>query len=162
MQRKLTEYELDILIEEVKKFFSPIVGYKDKWQQFDVVYIALNNNRLVGVCGGEKMNNWLMLHPFIVLEKYHSQGVGSLLIENIIKNNRGKNIFIGSQNAAVAKITSKYGFITIKNIFALPLIIKLYLIKFTLESINIHFVRALTAKRSMPRGKFQFFIKVAS
>jgi len=39
-----------------------------------------------------------MLHPFVVLEKYHGKGIGSLLMQNIINDNTGKNIFIGSQN----------------------------------------------------------------
>ncbi len=157
-KRTLTEQELDILIEEVKKFFSPIVGYTDKWKKFEIVYVATNNNQLMGMCGVEKVQNWLMLHPFVVLEKYQGKGIGSLLMENIIKDNRRKNIFIGSQNPTVAKITKKYGFKTVRAI-ALPLIVKLYLFKFTLDSVNIRFIKALIEKRSLPRGKFKFFIK---
>ena len=114
---------------------------------------------MVGVCGVEKNKDWLMLHPFVVLEKYQGKGIGSLLMENIIKHNKRKNIFIGSQNPAVAKITTKYGFKTVRTI-ALPLIVKLYLLTFTIDSINIRFIRALLEKRSMPRGQFRCFIKV--
>lgn len=158
-KRKLTDKEIEILIEEVNKFFSPIVGYKDKWQNFDTVYIATDNNQLVGVCGVEYVKNWRMLHPFVVLEKYQGHGIGSLLMENVIKESKGKNIFIGSQNVAVTKIASKYKFKTIHNVLALPLVVKIYLLKFTLDSINFRFMRALIYKRFMPRGKFQCFIK---
>lgn len=161
IKRQLTDKEVTLLIEEVKKFFSPIVGYKDKWKQFDVVYVATENNNLVGVCGVEMHNNWLMLHPFVVLKNYHGQGIGSLLMGNIVKDNKSKNIFIGSQNLAVKKIAKKLGFRTVPLLF-LPLIVKWYLFKFTLDSCNTEFIHALLMKRSMPRGKFYCFIKYNS
>lgn len=42
----LTDEELIVLHAEVKKFYSPVVRYKDKWKRFDTVYIATNNQNL--------------------------------------------------------------------------------------------------------------------
>lgn len=160
--RQLSDTELDMLIDEVRKFFSPIVGYKDKWGKLAVVYIATSNKQLLGVCGAEKNRNWLMLHPFVVLEKYHGKGIGSLLMQHLVSESKDKNIFFGTQNVALAKIARRNGFKMITSQFSLPLIVNIYLIRFALESINIHFIKALYKKRTFPRGKFYFFIKYKS
>lgn len=161
IQRQLTDKELDLLIEEVKKFYSPVVGYKDKWKQFYTVYIAVQNNSLLGVCGIEKINDWLMLHPFIVLEKYQKQGIGKLLIEHIVNDNKESNIFIGSQHIVVARIVGKLGFKEV-NPWKLPWRVMLYLLKFIVESLNISFIKERIRKRNLSHGEYKCFIKLCN
>ncbi len=155
VQRQLTDTELDILIVEVKKFYSPVVGYKDKWKHFHTVYIALQNNNIVGICGVEKKHDWLMLNPFVVLEKYHRKGIGKALLKAIVQENNNNSIFIGSKNKAVEKIAQAFNFSEIVSPNTLPWTVKLYLFRFIYESINISFITEKIRKRAMPHGNYK-------
>lgn len=160
VKRQLNNDEIDILIEEVKKFYSPVFVYKDKWKRFHAIYIATINNVFAGLCGIEKINKWIMLHPFVVLKKYQRKGVGSSIMKQLVHDNSTYNIFIGSQNPVVAQIVTKLGYKTIENFSSLPLTVKVYLLKYALENFNSDFIRALYIKRNMSRGKFRYFIRM--
>ena len=157
--RVLNDGELDIIIDEVKKFKSPVVGDKVAWKKFDTTYVATLRGEIIGMCGVEKVKEWLMLHPFVVLEKYHRQGVGSQMIKGLIDDHPSNNIFIGSQNPAVARIALRSGFKEVSRVYVLPIRVQVYLLKFAMKSFNVSFISEIVRKRSIPRGHFRCFVK---
>lgn len=158
-KRALNDGELDIIIDEVKKFKSPVVGDKVAWKKFDTTHIATLHGEMIGMCGVENVKEWLMLHPFVVLEKYHRQGVGSQMIKGLIDDHPSNNIFIGSQNPAVARIALRSGFKEVSRVYALPIRVQMYLLQFAMRSFNMPFIKEIMRKRSMPRGHFRCFVK---
>ena len=67
-KKKLSDKEIDMLVEEIKKFPNPLTG-KKVWQAFKQVYIATSQKDLIGVCAISELKNWIKLGPFVVFQK---------------------------------------------------------------------------------------------
>lgn len=158
-KRRLHSEEIDLLTVEIKKFPNPVFCTKKRWQNFQCVYIASDNNKLIGICGIIKTNNWIKLGPFIVLQKYQGKGCGKKILENILKDYPANNFFVGSRNPAVHKIALNFGFLEELNFWQLPNEIKLTLVSQILESFNFEYLKELIRKRSIQQGPYRFFIK---
>lgn len=158
-KRKLTEEEIDLLAEEVKNFPNPMFGRREKWQNFDPVYILYSNNSLVGICGASRLKQWIKLGPLVIFRKYQGQGYGKTLIKNIIKDYPNHNLYIGSRNPKVHKIASDIGFEKISQMSLLPFEIKLYLITNIIDSLSFYYIKELFQKKPNQEGKYISFIK---
>lgn len=155
-KRRLSEREVEAIVEEIKKFPNPLNG-KNFWLALKQVYIALSQNELIGVCGIRKLNNWTKLGPFVVFQKYHGQGYGRKIIETILKDYSNDNLFIGSRNPAVAKIASSLGFSEVDSIWKLPNTIKVYLLGALFETLSLYYISEFIRKKPIQEGPYRFF-----
>lgn len=159
----LTDTEIALLIEQMKNF--PHVGLlsHEMWRKFDYVYVTRSNNRLIGACAVVKLHNWIKIGPVIILSKYHNKGYGKKLLTKIVNDFRRHNLYIGSSNPAVIKIVRLLGFKKINNFFKLPKEIKVYLIKYFLERLNINFLLDdIRKKLFLKRGNYSYFIRLGN
>jgi hypothetical protein len=159
VKRTLHQEEINILIEEIKKFPNPVFCTKKRWQNFKCVYIILNNNKLVGICEVIKINNWIKLGPFIVLQKYQGKGYGKMIFQKIIDDYPNNNLFVGSRNPAVHKIAVNLGFKEELSFWKLPNEIKSTLFDQILESFHFEYLKELIRKRSIQQGPYRYFIR---
>jgi len=159
LKRKLKDAEIELLVEEIKKFPNPVAGNKKRWQILNPVYIAMTKNELAGICGVIKLKNWIKLGPFVVLKKYHGKGYGKTIINHIVKDYSKDNLFVGSRNPAVWKIATNLGFKEVSGIWILPNEVKLYLIKNLIQSLSIDYLREFIRKMPAQEGKYRCFIR---
>lgn len=75
-KRALTDGEIELLIEEIRKFPNPVIGNKKQLKLLEHVYVAKVNTQFAGICAVIKLNSWTKLGPFVVLQKYHGKGIG--------------------------------------------------------------------------------------
>lgn len=157
-KRNLSEQEINLFIDEIKKFPNPIIGHKERWKRLTCFYIGTIGKSSVGICGVLHKKNWVMLDPIIIRKQYHGKGHATAIIKSILNDYPKYKIFFGTRNPALWKIATNLGFEEYQ-IWKLPTIVKLYLLKFTLESLNIAFIRELIRKNSLQQGSFRFFLK---
>lgn len=160
-KRRLNDKEIDLLIEEIKKFPNPLTG-KKTWQALKKVYIVRSNGDLIGVCGTTEFKDWLKIGPFVVFKKFHNRGFGKKIFNSVVNNYSHLNLYVGSRNPAVAKIALGSGFKEEDNIWKLPKVIKMYLINNILGSINLNLIREFFRKSPMKEGPYRNFIKQTS
>jgi len=157
-KRRLNDKEVDAIVDEIKKFPNPLTG-KKAWQSFKKVYVITAQNNLIGVCAINTLKNWIKLGPFVVFEKHHGQGYGKKILESIMKDYPNDNLFIGSRNPAVAKISLNLGFDETKSFWKLPSTIKNNLIQDIVQSVNFNYVKECIRKNPTQEGPFRFFIR---
>jgi RimJ/RimL family protein N-acetyltransferase len=157
-KRPLNKNEVQLLINEIKKFPNPLTDEKT-WRSLEKVYVLYLNKNIVGVCGIIQLDNWLKLGPFVIFKKFHGQGFGKKIFESIITDNPSFNFYIGSRNPAVARIALKNGFQEEKNIWKLPNMIKYYLLKNIIQSLTIHYFKEFIRKKPTSEGPYRFFLK---
>ncbi|MFH0773240.1 MAG: GNAT family N-acetyltransferase [bacterium] len=161
--RKLKEWEIDSLIQEIDKFPQPAYISKDRWKGFDCIYTVALDNNLAGVCVVIYLGTWIKLGPLIVFEKYQGKGLSTLLLNRITEDFKDKNIYIGSFNPRVGKVAEKLGFMKLSqnDFMHLPKEIKLYHIKYWLECINFNILSALIKKRFRFKdgNAYSFYLK---
>lgn len=157
-KRRLSEKEVSMLVDEIRKFPNPLTG-KKTWQSLQKVYILSNKEDLIGVCGVNQLDNWVKLGPFVVLKKYHHKGYGKKILETIVKDYSKANLYIGSRNPAVAKIAISLGFHEANNIWTLPNTIRLYLVENILQNINIDYIKQFIRKKPTKEGPYRFFLR---
>jgi hypothetical protein len=132
-KRKLNTDEIDQLITEVKKVPQLIAGDRKRWQKFNMAYIAYNDKEFIGICEIVVLHNWIKLGPFVVMEKYRGNGYGKFIMNQILKDYQGHNIFIGSPTPAVWAIARSNKFKEV-NFLNVSWVVQKYLIKNTIES----------------------------
>jgi GNAT superfamily N-acetyltransferase len=155
----LNDAEIDILVEEIKKFPNPITG-KKSWKTFDPVYIAKTvQNDFVGVCGIKKLNGWIKFGPFVVFKKYHGQGYGRKILSMAVKDYPDDNLFIGSRNPAVAKLATSFGFHEIKKILKMPRTIQFYLAGYIFQNLSLEFFKECIRKNPTQEGPYRVFLR---
>lgn len=158
-KRRLTEAEVDSLIEEIKQFPNPLTS-KKVWMLLKKAYIMGFKNDLVGVCAIGELDNYLKLGPFVVFKKYHNQGYGKIIMDAIIKDHPHANLFIGSRSPAIAKIALRYGFKEVPSMGRLPHAIQLYLITNFLQNLSLKFILDIVKKKPTQEGPYRLFIKI--
>jgi hypothetical protein len=157
-RRRLSDKEIDLLVNEIRKFPNPLTGRKT-WSLLKEVFIVSTGNDLVGVCGVIKLKNWIKLGPFVVFEKFHNKGFGKRLFNSIITQYFDSNLFVGSRNPAVAKIALRFNFKEIKSIWELPSVIRWYLLRYMLKTLNLDTLREFIRKKPTSEGPYRYFIK---
>lgn len=138
-QRKLTDSEITSLIHDGK--FFPHVAYisRSRWQSFSRPYIVEVDGIFAGICAVYYFEKWIKLGPLEVLKLYHGKGIGKILLQKIVDDNKDLNIFIASSNPSVIHIIESFKFTSIPNIFSLPKEVKLFLLKKIFEHLSFNF-----------------------
>ncbi len=138
-QRKLTESEIASLMLDGKLF--PHVAYvsKSRWQSFSRPYIVEVDGIFAGICAVYYFDKWVKLGPLEVLRLYHGKGIGRVLLQKIIDDNKDLNIFIASSNPSVKHIIESFDFQTVPNFLSLPKEVKIFLLKKIFEHISFQF-----------------------
>lgn len=138
-QRKLTESEISSLMQDGKLF--PHVAYvnRSRWQSFSCPYIVEVDGIFAGICAIYYFDKWVKLGPLEVLKLYHGKGIGRVLLQKIVDNNKALNIFIASSNPSVKHIIESLDFQTIPNFLSLPKKIKIFLLKKIFEHLSFNF-----------------------
>jgi len=72
-----------------------------------------NNNTLIGVIGVQKVSNVILIRHAYTLSSYQGKGVGSELLEYLLKKNQDSRLLVGTwKNATWAiRFYEKFGFI---------------------------------------------------
>lgn len=160
IQRKLSESEITLLIQDGKQF--PHVAYvgKARWQKFSKPYIVEVKRKFAGVCATYHFDNWIKLGPLEVLHKHHGRGFGKLLLKRIIEDNKYLHIFIASSNPSVKHIIESFKFQTVGNFLSLPKIVKLFLFRQIFEHLNFNFFyEGIRKKFFFYRKDLKYYIK---
>ena len=73
-----------------------------------------HNNTLVGVIGFQKVKDVILIRHAYTLTSYQGKGMGSALLEYLLKKNQNSRLLVGTwKNAAWAiRFYEKFGFIT--------------------------------------------------
>ncbi len=157
-KRKLTDREVYLLYNEIKKFPNPLTD-KKTWQSLKKVYILYNDKDIIGVCAIRELDKWVKLGPFVVFKKYHKQGFGKMILHKIVRDYSNSNLYIGSRNPAVAAIATSLGFQEEKNIWTLPKTIKLYLVENILQNLSFEYFKEFLRKKPTQEGSYRFFLR---
>ena len=72
-----------------------------------------NNNKLIGVIGIQKIKDVILIRHAYTLTPYQGKGVGSALLEYLLKKNQNSRLLVGTWRNAVWAIRfyEKFGFI---------------------------------------------------
>ena len=72
------------------------------------------NNKLVGVIGVQEVKDVILIRHAYTLSSYQGKGVGSALLEYVLKKNKNSRLLVGTwKNATWAiRFYEKFGFIT--------------------------------------------------
>ena len=70
-------------------------------------------NKLIGVIGVQKVKDVILIRHAYTLTSYQGKGVGSMLLENVLKKNQNSRLLVGTwKNAEWAiRFYEKFGFI---------------------------------------------------
>lgn len=147
-----------MLVREIRKFPNPLTS-KRMWESLSKVYILYLENELIGVCGIYELRNFIKLGPFVVLQRYHHQGFGRKIFQEIVNDYFESSLFIGSRNPAVAKLAITLGFFEEKNILKMPLDIHLYLITNLIQNLSLGYLKEVIRKNPTKEGPYRFFFK---
>ena len=73
----------------------------------------LYNNKLIGVIGVQEVKDVILIRHAYTLTSYQGKGVGSMLLENLLKKNQNSRLLVGTwKNAEWAiRFYEKFGFI---------------------------------------------------
>lgn len=113
-----------------------------------------------GICGVYEIGGWVKLGHFVLLQKFHGMGYGSLLLTKVVRDFQSKNIFITSSNIVVQKIARKLKFKEVKGYLHLPFSIQLFLISHIYEHISLEMVREFIRKKFIMKTHVrEYFIK---
>ena len=71
------------------------------------------NNKLIGVIGVQEVKDVILIRHAYTLSSYQGKGVGSMLLENLLKKNQNSRLLVGTwKNAEWAiRFYKKFGFI---------------------------------------------------
>jgi len=159
-QRKLTDSEITTLIHDGK--FFPHVAYvsRSRWQSLSQPYIVEVDGVFAGVCAAYHFDKWIKLGPLEVLKLYHGKGVGKILLQKIVNDNKDLNIFIASSNPSVKHIIESFKFTPISNILSLPKEVKLFLLEKIFEHLSFNFFyEGLRKNFFLLRRDVKYYIK---
>ena len=72
----------------------------------------LHDNKLIGVIGAQEVKDVILIRHAYTLTSYQGKGVGSMLLENILKKNQNSRLLVGTwKNAEWAiRFYEKFGF----------------------------------------------------
>lgn len=122
-KRKLSDREIKILIEEIKR--TPYMAGHSwrEWRNFSDVFVAEINGELAGVSVVIDLGfNWVEIGAIYVLEKYRRAKIGKKLFDQAYSYavSEKKNIYIVSRNPIVKKWMLDKKMILANHVFNLP------------------------------------------
>lgn len=127
IQRTLTNSEIQILIDDTKESAHLKYVSKNKWMNFDYIYVAESRGQFVGACTVTKISKWCKIGPLIILKKFRGMNFSQKFIEKIRDEHANYNLYITTSNPAVEHVARKLNFKKISK-FRLPLEIYWYFI----------------------------------
>ncbi|MBI3379713.1 GNAT family N-acetyltransferase [Candidatus Gottesmanbacteria bacterium] len=105
--------------------------------------------------------NSFHIGAIVILDKYQGKGYGKRLLAKVANDFSNQNLYIGSSNEIVGNIVTKLGFRKVSNFSKLPGEIKIYLVKYFLERLDVSFLLdALRKSLYLKRGKYLYFVKM--
>lgn len=160
-KRGLTVKEIGILSKEIAHFPDLSLVDDKLWSRYET-YVLTIDNRLAGICAVKKLEKFVKIGPIAVLEKYQGKGYGKLLFKSVVNRYKKYNIYIGSSNSRVKMMVKKAGFKKLENFRSLPREIKIYLLKYLFDRMNIDFILDDLKKRLFYRkDKYWYFLSFA-
>lgn len=163
LQRPLKDYEINLLIEDIKLYPSLIYVKKSRFEKYKNAYVIEENGQFVGICAIYEMKDWVKLGPLVFLKKFHGKGYGKILLNKIVSDYSNKNIFITSSNIAVQKTIDKLNFKEVDGYHKLPIPIILFLFKQLYEHVHWKMITEFFRKKfTMTRNDRKYYIKRAS
>jgi len=72
-----------------------------------------DNNKLIGVIGIQEVKDVILIRHAYTLASYQGKGVGSMLLENLLKKNQNSRLLVGTWKKAewAIRFYEKFGFI---------------------------------------------------
>lgn len=161
-RRRLTESEITQLMQDNRLFSHVAYVSRARWRRFSDLYIIEVDQNFAGVCAVYTFGHWVKLGPVELLKRYHGKGLGKRLLKNIIDDNKHVSLFIASSNPTVQHIIETLGFQKIPNFISLPKKIKLFLLRQTIEHLNIpFFYEGIRKGFFLLRKDTKYYIKAA-
>ena len=161
-QRPLEHPEIDLLIKDIQFYPDLVYIKKSRLQNLKNPYVIETTQNFVGICGIYETKNWIKLGPLVFLKKYHGKGYGKILLDEITKNHKDKNLFITSTNLAVQKIVKKLGYLEVESPLKLPKEIKKFLVVQFYEHLHWKMITEFFRKLlMMDRNKRKYYIKLS-
>jgi len=136
-KRALTDQEIDLVVEEIKKTPN-ITGYtKKEWQKFADIFVAQKSGELAGICLVKKINKqWSELAVLFVLPKFRHLGLGRKLHFKAMEYLQNKNIYAVTRNEATIDFL-KHDHFELLNFSQLPFFLKLRVFIYALSFYRI-------------------------
>jgi len=158
--RRLSDKEIDSLINEIKLFPHLTYVSRNNFQKAKTIYVLEIDNKLAGICVVYPERNWVKLGPLVFLNAYQGRGLATNLILEILKSNSDKNIIVVSSNPKVKNILNKFGFIKARSFISLEREVKILLLKQLLEYSGLRiYLEAIRKRIFMKRGSINFYFK---
>ena len=85
----------------------------DEFNDGICMYGYHHNNKLIGVIGVQEVKNVVLIRHAYTLTLYQGKGVGSMLLENLLKKNQNSRLLGGTWKSAIwaTRFYKKFGFI---------------------------------------------------
>jgi N-acetylglutamate synthase-like GNAT family acetyltransferase len=158
-KRNLSAKEIDLFQREIANSPDITLFPKRRWENFDTLFVATDNKKLVGVCAVINLGNWKKLGPLIILKNYYGKKCGTKLLSHTVNSVKHCNLFIGSSNPRVWSIISKLGFSQSKYL-QLPNEVRQYFLKYIIENLSCIFILdAVRKKLRHKRGVYKTFVR---
>lgn len=151
VKRQLTTKEARIIFNEIKNTPN-IIGFTiNELVSYKNVFVAMDDQKLAGVGIWIKVSEeWNELLVLFVLDGYRNQGIGSEILNNLIRDIGNSNIFIPTRNAVVIRMLHNNNF-KIVIFWELPVEIKIYYFHYSLNLYRIkEFMRKNLLKHNKP------------
>lgn len=159
-QRKLIPMEIEKIVSQMKRF--PHVGFIDKkgWNSFGRVFVTMKENKLVGVCATFQLQNWVKIGPLLILEEFQNKRYGRTIFNFVVNYYKKMDLYVGSSNPKVWKMTKDLKFKKVNSIAKLPREIKIYLIRYFLDRLSISFfIDAIRKKLVLRNRSYCYFLR---
>ena len=85
----------------------------DEFNDGVCMYGYHHNNKLIGVIGVQEVKNVILIRHAYTLTSYQNKGIGSSLLEDLLKKNQNSRLLVGTWKSAIWAIRfyEKFGFI---------------------------------------------------
>jgi|TARA_B100001964_G_scaffold170559_1_gene187649 GNAT superfamily N-acetyltransferase len=85
----------------------------DEFNDGVCMYGYHHNNKLIGVIGVQEVKNVILIRHAYTLTSCQNKGIGSSLLENLLKKNQNSRLLVGTWKSAIWAIRfyKKFGFI---------------------------------------------------
>ena len=160
-KRALREKEMDILVEQLRRF--PHIGFINArlWRTFQHTYVATVNGDFVGVCVAFPLKRWTKIGPLVIRKQYQGRKYGKTLLTYVVKELNQNNLFIGSSNPKVCAIAKDIGFRQKTSFFHIPFEIQRYLLAYLFTRFSLEYLLdAMKKKFRSGHWKYYYFLNV--
>ena len=97
-------------------WYEPYMSEQELIDEFNdgvCMYGYHQNNKLIGVIGVQEVKDVILIRHAYTLSSYQGKGVGSMLLENLLKKNQNSRLLVGTWKKAewAIRFYEKFGFI---------------------------------------------------